>query len=713
MPDRVAAKCDMAPAPSPSPASDSIQPQDPNSIEVAIRLRPADAKKRVDKDKAVSMEVNKEAGTITSAGHLPFRFAKIFLGEKDDIEAIASAIGSPLVAKVLQGTNATLLSYGQTGSGKSHTMLGVEASKTATAQEGVTHRMIRELFGAIEKEETRTFDVQMQNIQISHEKIFDLVPEGSVPKPPPAAAGWSALKGAAALKSALPPASPAAPKKSPGAASSASSPASASPAAAAKKSATAPRLGSALALKEDSRTSEFYVHGANLENVGSGQRAFALLKGAARMAAASSGAATSATSTSTAAKPIFICQFVITSRASAAALQDGKAEAEDPVGAHSVKRATLSFVDLCGSDETGRSGGSSSVGGKTLESIGNAPLHALGQVVEKLASGSAKAPSHESVLTRLLQESLGGNCYTAMICCATPDTSAALNTLKFAKQAQLVVNRPQVNATIDANALAAGGKLAEAFAGAQIAEQQQRLKKMAASMAQLKAAHDKELAELKGSIGSALLASRDEIASLSKSPSSVAAVDHNEARLTRRVMAAYKWKSSVDLQESLKRTTTTSGSTLKAVTHLTQRVNSARVLQRLFRKRIFRRYLSLRSTVALLHSEHEDEDQALVAAMMRANEVQEAAERANAAAIAAARNAASAPSKASKLTNAWWQRLGFMLLGVCLTTLTLGIPSSSTLDACSHCQGRADALHSARVLSLIAREVNSQLHPDR
>lgn len=89
----------------------------------------------------------------------------------------------------------------------------------------------------------------------------------------------------------------------------------------------------------------------------------------------------------------------------------------------------------------------------------NTSLLALGNVIAALTERKAKAshvPFRDSILTRLLQQSLGGNCKTCLIICASPadaDVTETLSTLRFASRAKFVRNDARVNAVIDASAL--------------------------------------------------------------------------------------------------------------------------------------------------------------------------------------------------------------------------------------------------------------------
>ena len=73
----------------------------------------------------------------------------------------------------------------------------------------------------------------------------------------------------------------------------------------------------------------------------------------------------------------------------------------------------LNLVDLAGSERQKKTGATGS--GLREASEINRSLLALGNVIAALGSGSKHVPYRDSVLTRLLQESLGGNASTVMI----------------------------------------------------------------------------------------------------------------------------------------------------------------------------------------------------------------------------------------------------------------------------------------------------------
>ncbi|PNY10062.1 chromosome-associated kinesin KIF4A-like protein, partial [Trifolium pratense] len=113
--------------------------------------------------------------------------------------------------------------------------------------------------------------------------------------------------------------------------------------------------------------------------------------------------------------------------------------------------AKLHLVDLAGSERAKRTG---SDGMRFKEGVHiNKGLLALGNVIsalgdEKKRKEGVHVPYRDSKLTRLLQDSLGGNSRTVMIACISPadiNAEETLNTLKYANRARNIQNKPVVN----------------------------------------------------------------------------------------------------------------------------------------------------------------------------------------------------------------------------------------------------------------------------
>lgn len=116
----------------------------------------------------------------------------------------------------------------------------------------------------------------------------------------------------------------------------------------------------------------------------------------------------------------------------------------------SAKSGQLFLVDLAGSEKVGKTGAS----GQTLEEAKkiNKSLSALGMVINSLTDGkSSHVPYRDSKLTRILQESLGGNSRTTLIINCSPSSyndAETLSTLRFGMRAKTIKNKAKINAEL-------------------------------------------------------------------------------------------------------------------------------------------------------------------------------------------------------------------------------------------------------------------------
>lgn len=118
-----------------------------------------------------------------------------------------------------------------------------------------------------------------------------------------------------------------------------------------------------------------------------------------------------------------------------------------PDGRKHIRVGRLNLVDLAGSERQTKTG----VHGERLKEAAkiNLSLSALGNVISALADGrSAHVPYRDSKLTRLLQDSLGGNAKTVMVATLGPAPQhydETLTTLRYANRAKNIHNQPRVN----------------------------------------------------------------------------------------------------------------------------------------------------------------------------------------------------------------------------------------------------------------------------
>lgn len=123
----------------------------------------------------------------------------------------------------------------------------------------------------------------------------------------------------------------------------------------------------------------------------------------------------------------------------------------------SMRSGQLFLVDLAGSEKVGKTGAS----GQTLEEAKkiNRSLSALGMVINSLTDGkSSHIPYRDSKLTRILQESLGGNSRTTLIINCSPSSyndAETLSTLRFGMRAKAIKNKAKINAELSPTELKA------------------------------------------------------------------------------------------------------------------------------------------------------------------------------------------------------------------------------------------------------------------
>ena len=116
------------------------------------------------------------------------------------------------------------------------------------------------------------------------------------------------------------------------------------------------------------------------------------------------------------------------------------------------KFSQIHLVDLAGSEKAGQT---KATGQRLKEGCAiNQSLTTLGTVISVLAEKSSGkgankiVPYRDSNLTRMLQNSLGGNAKTIMICAISPSASnyeESLSTLRYADRAKKIVNKAVIN----------------------------------------------------------------------------------------------------------------------------------------------------------------------------------------------------------------------------------------------------------------------------
>ncbi|XP_016994914.1 kinesin-like protein KIF3A [Drosophila takahashii] len=340
------------------------------NVRVVVRTRPMD-KNEMSAGALSAISVDKLNRAITvmkpnaTANEPPktYYFDNVFDGGSNQMDLYVDT-ARPIVDKVLEGYNGTILAYGQTGTGKTYTMSG---NPDSPQTKGIIPNAFAHIFGHIAKaKENQKFLVRVSYMEIYNEEVRDLLGKD---------------------------------------------------------------VGKSLEVKERpdigvfvKDLSGYVVHNADdLENImrlGNKNRAV----GATKMNQESSRSH---------------AIFSITVERSE--LGEG--------GAQHVRMGKLQLVDLAGSERQSKTQAS----GQRLKEATkiNLSLSVLGNVISALVDGkSTHIPYRNSKLTRLLQDSLGGNSKTVMCATISPADSnymETISTLRYASRAKNIQNRMHIN----------------------------------------------------------------------------------------------------------------------------------------------------------------------------------------------------------------------------------------------------------------------------
>ena len=361
------------------------------NVQVAVRVRPQSSSE-INEGLKKCTAVNPEESQIAIGSDKLFTFDLVF-----DIEAKQGEIFDKSVANLVDGTlhgyNATILAYGQTGSGKTYTMGTAWNESPTNENTGIIPRAVNRLFDQIlnsklESEEKGItppdFKISAQFLELYNEDMNDLL---------------------------MP----------------------------------ADKTGAKGLIKIHGEGSMIYVSGASTRPVNNVEDCLKCLEiGSLNRVTAS----TNMNATSSRSHAI----FTITVKQQRV-LKNEDETAEKELQSDSLDFETLTakfhFVDLAGSERLKRTG---ATGDRAKEGIAiNCGLLALGNVISALGDATKRGshvPYRNSKLTRLLQDSLGGNSRTMMIACVSPsdrDFMETLNTLVYANRAKNIKNKPSVN----------------------------------------------------------------------------------------------------------------------------------------------------------------------------------------------------------------------------------------------------------------------------
>ncbi|KGL90322.1 Kinesin-like KIF21B, partial [Charadrius vociferus] len=317
-------------------------------------------------------------------------------------EQIYTMCVGKLIEGCFEGYNATVLAYGQTGAGKTYTMGTGFDMNISEDEQGIIPRAIGHLFSGIEERKRAAqsqgvaapeFKVSAQFLELYNEEILDLFDSARDPD--------------------------------------------------------ARHRKSNIKIHEDASGS-IYTTGVTSRLISSQDELIQCLKQGALSRTTASTQMNVQSSRSHAIFTIHLCQMRVCTRpelvnGEVTSLLDGT----QPTTEYETLTAKFHFVDLAGSERLKRTG---ATGERAKEGISiNCGLLALGNVISALGDQSKKVvhvPYRDSKLTRLLQDSLGGNSQTIMIACVSPsdrDFMETLNTLKYANRARNIKNKVVVN----------------------------------------------------------------------------------------------------------------------------------------------------------------------------------------------------------------------------------------------------------------------------
>ena len=362
-----------------------------SQVVVAVRVRPLNDTEKEAESQLCTTIVGPGTIKITPSDGVGSQEAREFnvdavVHSDAPQETIFKLTAKSILSKVFAGYNGCIFAYGQTGSGKTYSMIGGSDPST----EGVIPRTCRELFSKIESETDHMYVVKGQFLEIYQEKIKDLL----APDP----ADWDSR--AAAFGDAAP--------RSGGGS------------------------GENLVIRHDKSPGGkgIYVTGVREHILRDTSDVLDMLaKGTQRRVVGS----TNMNATS--------------SRSHAVLSLTISCQNADDVEGFTRTVSKLHLVDLAGSERAKATG---ATGARLREGASiNKSLAALGNVVNSLTSKTkSHTPYRDSKLTRLLQDSLGGNAYTLMICCVSPaemNSAETMSSLRFAERTKKIKNCARVN----------------------------------------------------------------------------------------------------------------------------------------------------------------------------------------------------------------------------------------------------------------------------
>ncbi|XP_061085177.1 kinesin-like protein KIF21A isoform X2 [Conger conger] len=373
--------------------------QDESSVRVALRIRPQLAREKIEGCHICTFVTPGEP-QVTLGKDKAFTYDYVFDMDSGQ-DAIYADCTEKLIEGCFEGYNATVFAYGQTGSGKTYTMgTGFDVS-IGSEELGIIPRAVRHLYRGVEErrrlasEQGRPqpeFKINAQFLELYNEEVLDLFDS--------------------------------------------------------TRDTEVRKQKSHIKIHEDANGG-IYTVGVTTRTVSSEAEMLQCLKLGALSRTTASTQMNVQSSRSHAIFTIHLCQVRVCAPENDDQKDNRIANSSSEMNEFETLTAKFHFVDLAGSERLKRTG---ATGERAKEGISiNCGLLALGNVISALGDRSRKAthvPYRDSKLTRLLQDSLGGNSQTMMIACISPsdrDFMETLNSLKYANRARNIKNRVVVN----------------------------------------------------------------------------------------------------------------------------------------------------------------------------------------------------------------------------------------------------------------------------
>eukprot|EP00762_Andalucia_godoyi_P006558 ANDGO_05025.mRNA.1 Kinesin-like protein KIN-4A len=406
-------------------------------VSVAIRMRPG-AGEILRKDTNNPSVINLFDPRVTGSERVEreFGFDKIFDDDATQ-EAVFDHVCKPLVEHVFEGFNACCFAYGQTGSGKTYSIFGLAGEKR-----GVVPRAMECIFETIEKRRPYAHIATFVSfLEIYMDDIGDLgkiyVDQKQASRSAPATSRIEYNPPSQRLENPQKPAS----------ASMRPSSASVRPASAVSRPGSAYTgyagsvMSTGLVRKPDMTQRKYFDEKLDIRENPDGS---VFVKDLATIPVSSVSEVMEIINLGVAQRATFETMMNAYSSRShtiftITIVQTNKTTEETMTG-------MLNLVDLAGSERLKRS---ESEGQRFKEAVViNKSLSALGNVILGLDSNANYIHYRDSKLTRILQDSLGGNSFTTLLATTYPtidNYEECMATLQFAKRCKNVQNHPRVN----------------------------------------------------------------------------------------------------------------------------------------------------------------------------------------------------------------------------------------------------------------------------